>query len=93
MEIYLPTVFNVAAAATNPTTATALETVMCQVLSLSLPEDHETRIVTAPAIKYGGQVKTNVIVVLKFSVFTTEGNWLQVSHYPHLLWTIIGRDI
>lgn len=72
--MYLPTVFSVAAAATNPTTATALEIVICQVLSLNLPEDHETRTVTAPAIRYGGHVRIKVMVVLKFSVFTTEGN-------------------
>lgn len=74
IEVYLPTILSVAAAAIKPTTATALDAVMCQVLSLNLPEDQDTRMVTAPAIRYGGQVKTNVIVVLKLSVLTTEGN-------------------
>ena len=60
-------------AATNPIVATALEMVMCHVRSLNLPLLHETAIVTAPAIKYGGHVRTRVIVSLNPSVWTTVG--------------------
>ena len=70
--------FVVVAPMTNPIMATDFEAVMCQVLSLSLPEIQETRMVLAPAIKYyirsamiyevrcrgltGGQVRTRVMV-------------------------------
>ena len=60
-------------AARNPTVATALEAVMCQVRSLSLPLDQETAMVMAPARRYGGQVRTRVIVEEKPRVWTTVG--------------------
>lgn len=51
MLVYRPAVSRVAAAATNPIVATVLERVMCHVRSLNLPEDQETRIVIAPAMR------------------------------------------
>jgi hypothetical protein len=35
----------------KPTAPRVLEAVMCQVLSFHLPEDHERRIVKAPAMR------------------------------------------
>ena len=62
------------AAMTKPTIATDLEAVMCQVRSLNLPDNQDTRIVLAPAMRYGGQVRTRVIVRPKSRVSTTVGN-------------------
>lgn len=53
--------------------AIALQTVMCQVRSLYLPDVRETTMVKIPASKYGGQVRTSVMTGLKPSVLTTEG--------------------
>ena len=73
MATYLPARFRVAKAAMKPTVATILEIVMCQVLSLNLPEDQDTAMVIKPAIRYGGHVRTSVIVLLKPRVLTTVG--------------------
>lgn len=51
MLVYRPAVSSVAQAAAKPTVATAFEIVMCHVRSLNLPDDQETKIVTAPAIR------------------------------------------
>jgi hypothetical protein len=44
-----------------------------QVLSLNLPEDHDHPIEINPAIRYGGQVRTRVIVSLNPRVWTAVG--------------------
>jgi hypothetical protein len=59
----------------NPIMATDFDAVMCQVRSLNFPDSHETRMVDAPAIKYGGHVRTRVMVSLKPRVSTTVGNF------------------
>ena len=46
---YRAAVFNVATERMKPAMATAFETVMCQVRSLRRPEDHDTKILRAPA--------------------------------------------
>ena len=74
IDTYRPARSRVAAAAANPTVATALEMVICQVRSLNRPEDQETITVMTPAMRYGGQVRTRVTVVLRPSVSTTVGN-------------------
>jgi hypothetical protein len=51
IAVYRPATLMGAEATRKPTTATHLEMVMCHVRSLNLPEDHETAIVTAPAIR------------------------------------------
>ena len=51
MAMYRPATLIGAHATRKPTVATHLEMVMCHVLSLNLPEDHDTAIVTTPAIK------------------------------------------
>ena len=48
---YQPARFKVAKAATKPTVATDLEMVVCQVRSLKCPDDHDTAMVTNPAIR------------------------------------------
>lgn len=73
MATYRPARLSVAKAATKPTVATDLDMVMCQVRSLNLPEDQDTAIVMKPAIRYGGHVRTSVMVLLKPRVFTTVG--------------------
>lgn len=79
---YLPTTLleGITQATTKPIVATALEMVMCHVLSLNLPEDQETAIVTKPAMRYGGQVRTKVIVSLKPRVSTTVRVVLAQNH-------------
>lgn len=72
---YRMPVLKVVAPTTNPIIATDFEAVMCQVRSLNLPDIHDTKIVEAPAIRYDGQVRTSVILVLYPSVCTTVGNW------------------
>lgn len=51
METYRPAKFIVAAAEMKPTTATALDAVICHVRSLNLPDDQDTAMVTAPAMR------------------------------------------
>lgn len=57
----------------KPTIAITFETVICQVRSLYLPELQQTRILVKQAKRYGGHVRTRVIVVLKPKVLTTLG--------------------
>lgn len=70
---YRTPVFSVAAQSTKPKIAIDLATVICQVRSLNFPELYEYAIDKNPAIKYGGQVKTNVIVRLNPNVLTAVG--------------------
>lgn len=70
---YRAPMFNVPHATANPTIASNLEIVTCQVLSLKWPDDHETATEVKVARRYGGQVRTRVIVELKPSVSTTVG--------------------
>lgn len=70
---YFAPVLRVANPSTKPNTATALATVICQVLSFQRPDDHDQKTEMIPAIKYGGQVKSKVMVVLKPSVSTAVG--------------------
>lgn len=65
MEKYLAPVFNVAHPSTKPAMAINFATVICHVRSLYFPEEMDHMIEIPPAIKYGGQVSTRVIVVLK----------------------------
>jgi hypothetical protein len=74
MATYRTGVFRVAGARANPTIATALLTVICQVRSFHLPELHETASVAIPASKYGGQVRTRPMVWLKMSATPTPIN-------------------
>lgn len=81
---YLTPVFKVAQPRTKPAIAINFETVMCHVRSLKRPEEIDQAMDIAPAIRYGGQVRTSVIVVLKPSVLadinillsSQEGNTL-----------------
>lgn len=57
--------FVVVAPTTKPMIATALEAVMCQVRSLSLPERYETPIVLKPAMRYYW-VLERIELILKF---------------------------
>jgi hypothetical protein len=68
MAKYRTPVFRVEQPRTKPVIAINFATVMCHVRSLYRPEDIDQRIETMPAIRYGGQVRTRVIVVLKPSV-------------------------
>jgi hypothetical protein len=65
--------FKVAVPTMKPTIATAFESVMCQVRSLKRPDDQDTATDTKAEMRYGGQVKTRVIVRLKPNVCTTVG--------------------
>ena len=62
MAMYRPAVVSVAGAIAKPTMARPLQAEMCQVRSLYLPELSETRMEKAPAMRYGGQVRTRPIV-------------------------------
>ena len=73
MEKYLAPVLSVAQPSTKPKMATALAAVMCQVRSLKRPLDQDQAILMAPAIRYGGQVSTRVIVSVKPRVSTAVG--------------------
>ena len=73
MAKYLTPVFRVAQASTKPVIAIIFATVMCHVRSLNLPELTDHAMEMKPAIRYGGQVRTSVIVVLKPKVSTAVG--------------------
>ena len=70
---YRAPILSVAVPTMKPMIATALDPVMCQVRSLKRPDDQETRTDITPAMRYGGHVRTSVIVVEKPRVFTTVG--------------------
>ena len=61
---YRAPVLSVAQPSTKPKTATDFAIVICHVLSLNRPELQDQNTEMNPAIKYGGQVRTNVIVLL-----------------------------
>jgi hypothetical protein len=71
---YRAPILRVAQPRTKPRIATLLAIVMCHVRSLYFPEDHDQYTLIAPAIRYGGHVKTKVMVVSKPRVSTTVGN-------------------
>lgn len=73
MAKYRAPVLSVAQPRTKPKTAMALAMVMCHVRSLNRPDDHDQSTEMTPAIKYGGQVRTNVISLLKPRVSTAVG--------------------
>jgi hypothetical protein len=74
METYRPVTPVVMAQVMKPMVACALESVRWRVRSLNLPEDQETRIVMASAMRYGGQVRRRVVSRVNPRVSITVGN-------------------
>ena len=74
--MYRATVFMIAQAMKNPPIASPMLPEMWYVLSLYLPEDRPTTKPKNPDTRYGGQVKTRVIVRLKPRVPSTVGKKL-----------------
>ena len=70
---YLAPVLSVAQPNTKPNTAMLFATVICHVRSFLLPDEADQKTDMIPAIRYGGQVRTSVIVLLKPSVSTAVG--------------------
>jgi hypothetical protein len=73
MAKYLAPTFIVAQPSTKPKIATPFAMVMCQVRSLKWPDDIAHATENAPAIKYGGHVRTSVTSCEKPSVLTIVG--------------------
>jgi hypothetical protein len=71
--MYLAATLRVRHEITNPTMATNIGMVICQVLSLRLPELMAVQTETTPDTRYGGHVNTSVIVSLNPRAFTTVG--------------------
>lgn len=74
--MYRAAVLRVAQEIMKPISAAPMLAVMCQVLSLSLPDDQPTKMPTTPETKYGGQVSTKVMVWSKPRLPTTVGKKL-----------------
>jgi hypothetical protein len=75
-EKYRAPMFNVVQEMMNPTMAAPMQTVMCQVLSFKRPDDRPARYPTMPETRYGGHVKTRVIVLLNPRAPMTVGKKL-----------------
>ncbi|KAL2871396.1 uncharacterized protein BJX67DRAFT_342148 [Aspergillus lucknowensis] len=85
---YLAHVYRVLHPRTKPKTAIAFATVICQVRSLTRPEFQDQIRAIAPAIRYGVQVRTRVIVVENPRVSTAVGKKFPEPvrvqmHAPH----------
>ena len=73
MAKYRAPVLRVAHPRTNPKMATLFAMVICHVRSLNRPDDQDHATEMIPAIRYGGQVRTSVISLLKPRVSTAVG--------------------
>lgn len=73
---YRAATFIVAQDMMKPISAAPIHTVMCQVLSLYFPDVKPTTTPNNPEIRYGGHVKTSVMVRLKPRLPTTVGKKL-----------------
>ena len=64
----------------KPIMATPMQPVICHVRSLNFPDERPTKTPTPPDTKYGGQVSTKVMVLLKPRLPTTVGKKLLKLH-------------
>ena len=75
--VYLAPTLRVTHAMMKPMMATIMDTVICQVRSLRLPDEYANRTEAAAAVRYGGHVITKVMVDEKPSVLMTVGKNLR----------------
>jgi hypothetical protein len=66
----------------KPAAAIPIITEMCQVRSLSFPDEMPTAMPTKPATREGGAVRTSVMVVLKPRDDTTVGKNYTITLEP-----------
>jgi hypothetical protein len=85
-------VFSVAHPKTKPEMVIDLAMVMCHVRSFIRPEFHDQYTENAPAIKYGGQVRTGVIVVLNPRVSSSVGKKFMDPFAAKVLWERKGEE-
>lgn len=86
---YRTPVLSVAQPVTNPAIAIILATVICHVLSLNRPDDIDQKMDVRPAMRYGGHVSTNVMVVLKPRVLHTSS---QLPPRRNLVMPVLTRQ-